>query len=170
MKGTGRPHGQPPGRALPTLLLPNPAPVPHCLTIPIRTPWHNPASMLLKLFPGRIVSGSVEPLAAFVTFESRRRSFPWPGAVKSNPNGFLNTTVYVPGNTLLKLYAPLASVVVVATHLPSLRSSTVTPSTPGSEGSWMPLQFMSLQTRLPMVAPGHMGDDGEMQANPCKPF
>jgi hypothetical protein len=59
--------------------------------------------MLLKLLPGRIVSGSVEPVAGFVTFESRRRSFPWPGAVNSSPAGLLNTTVYVPGATLLKL-------------------------------------------------------------------
>ncbi len=54
---------------------------------------------------------------------------------------------------LVKRYRPSAPVVVVATSLRSAsRRMILTPSIPGSPGSWMPFALVSFQTRSPIAA------------------
>ncbi|MBK9462538.1 MAG: hypothetical protein IPN94_24740 [Sphingobacteriales bacterium] len=57
------------------------------------------------------------------------------------------------GGKFVKLYAPLASVVVVANTSPlASYKVTVTPDTPGSVASWMPSPLVSIHTKLPKLA------------------
>ena len=117
----------------------------------------NPASRSSMFSPSSTLNTSLMPFSGLISL-SRLSSEPWFGAVKSNPSGSSTVTLKSPGPTSSNPNSPFSSVTSVATVVPSgVCRVTVTPGTPSSPGSCIPLPLASSNTE-PSTLPGSGAD------------